>query len=38
MNLIPVPVFMGVYVGVLVRMQVLVFMCSFHGQASFHRI
>jgi hypothetical protein len=31
MNLIPMPVLMGVYMGVLVRVQVLVFMFSLHN-------
>ena len=30
-SLIPVPVFMGVHVCVLMRVEVLVFVCSFHS-------
>jgi hypothetical protein len=34
-NFLPVPVFMGVYMGVLVGMPVLVFMGAFHIKPSF---
>lgn len=37
-DLIPVPVFMRVYVGMLMRMQVFVFVCSFHDKPSFYNV
>ncbi len=37
-DLIPVPVLMGVKMGVLVRMQVPVFMFSFHINTSFPKV